>query len=331
MKMNFNIGELHPNSPHLFADLVELLLLTDYFGKMYLHKSDLAELLNKEVISHEEIDCEEELIENKQSSSEYNGRSEEQIDEVMAQLEYREKSLSSFYPFIKDGEEFRLSPQLDEKCRIYRFLLACSRLRSFESKRVSQKWAKCFTNLSKLAMMGLLPKYAKVRIFDANSEDRRTYYGTNLRDALKKLGNDLRVTGINNENIEKISTSGDGGVDLVGGIDFDDGAVTSFAILGQCGAREKDWPKKTLESHAMNIGNFFHMQYHFPSAMFTPILFRTISGEWVDAKCANGVFIADRSRILKLLEMQNKCNSLVDEPWFLDFESELQEIASHSR
>jgi hypothetical protein len=39
--MTFKIGEVHPNTPHLFADLVELLLLVGYERRDYIHKNDL--------------------------------------------------------------------------------------------------------------------------------------------------------------------------------------------------------------------------------------------------------------------------------------------------
>ena len=57
--MNFKIGELHPNTPHLFADLAELLLLTGFNGKKTIHKNDLEAVLLRGPISHEEIDDEE--------------------------------------------------------------------------------------------------------------------------------------------------------------------------------------------------------------------------------------------------------------------------------
>ena len=329
--MNFKIGELHPNTPHLFADLAELLLLTGYYGRKYLHKSDLAELLAKEVVSYEEIDEEDDVAEVGQASVVLSRWHEEQIENIMTQLEYRSRSLSLFYPFITNGEELRICANFNEKHRAYRLLLACSRLRSFESKGIVQKWSKYFAKISKIALVGLLPSYAQVRIFDANSDDRKNYYGTNFRDAIRKLGEDLRVTNIHEDNVGKASSSGDGGIDLVGVIDFDDGAISSYAILGQCGAREIEWPKKTLEAHASNLASYFHMQYNYTSAMFTPILFRHTNGEWVDNRCANSVFIADRARILKLLELQNKCELLVAEPWFLDFESDLTTIAGFAK
>ncbi|MBL4955207.1 hypothetical protein JK635_23995, partial [Neobacillus sp. YIM B02564] len=172
----------------------------------------------------------------------------------------------------------------------------------------------------------LLPAHAQVRIFDANSDDRREYYSTDLREALKVLGQDLRVIGINEKECDNAGSSGDAGLDLVAVVDFDDGASNSYALLGQCGAQEKDWPKKKLEAHSMNYRNFFHMQLDYMGIMFTPVCYRMANGEWTDNQNANGVLLADRVRILKLLELQNQWNEITTAPWFLKFEEEFAAV-----
>lgn len=110
---------------------------------------------------------------------------------------------------------------------------------------------------------------------------------------------------------------------MVALIDFDDGAATSFAVLGQCGAQETGWPKKTLEAHSLKYRNYFQMQFDYPGVMFTPVCFRTSDGEWSDNQSANGIFLADRGRILKLLDLQNQWLNISQEQWFIDFETEL--------
>src|SRR5690606_2938131 len=122
---------------------------------------------------------------------------------------------------------------------------------------------------------GMVPAHATVRIFDANSDDRRDYYTTDLRKALKILGRDLRVIKVNDDQCDKAGSAGDGGLDLVAVVDFDDGASNAFALLGQCGAQETGWPKKTLEAHPMRLRNYYQMQLDHPAVMFTPVCFRT--------------------------------------------------------
>lgn len=326
--MSFDIGEIHPNTPHLFADLAELLLLTGFNGKKAIHKNDLEAVLLRGPISHEEIDDEEAETNLAKSGAERNVRSERQLEEVMMQLEYRSRALDTFYPFQIDGEELVILDELNEKHRIYFFLLACSRLRSFGREGLPQKWAKSFTKISKFAMTGLLPTHATVRIFDANSDDRKNYYTTDLRIALKTLGRDLSVLKINEDECGKAGPSGDAGLDLVAILNFEDGAANAFALLGQCGAQETGWPKKTLEAHSMRYRHFFQMQFDYPAVMFTPVCYRTVDGEWCNNQSTNGILLADRGRILKLLELQNQWKEIAESDWFITFEGELSTISA---
>jgi hypothetical protein len=263
--MNFKIGELHPNTPHLFADLAELLLITGHNGRPKLHKNELEAILAQGPISHEEIDSEKSASEAEQTDAERNSRVDRQLEDVMSHLEYRARALAPFYPFRVEGEELILNREFDASNRVYRLLVACSRLRSFSGRGVPQRWAKHFAKISKAALSGLLPVHATVRIFDANSDDRRDYYSTSLPAALKILGRDLRVLSINENECDKEHPSGDAGLDLVAIVDFDDGASTAFAVLAQCGAQETGWPRKTLESHSMRYRHFFRCNTIIPA------------------------------------------------------------------
>lgn len=333
--MSFVIGEIHPNTPHLFADLAELVLSTGYNGRGNLHKNDLLNVLENGNISPDELDqeddAENEADRTDQTSAEKNGRREKQLEDVLTQIAYRSTALTSYYPFSLENEGLILLDRnlLTEKQRVYRFLLACSRLRSFNNKNgTHQRWAKYFANLSKAAMYGLMPNHALVRIFDANSDDRKNYYSTNLSKALRVLGNDLGVLNINQDECDQAGISGDVGLDIVAVVNFEDGAATSFAMLGQCGAQETGWPQKTLEAHSINFRHFFQVQFEYPSVMFTPVCYRTANGAWTDNKCANGALLIDRERVLKLIDLQDKWDEITNSVWFLAFEAEFDAVSA---
>jgi hypothetical protein len=207
-------------------------------------------------------------------------------------------------------------------------ILACSRLRSFKHEGIAQRWAKEFTKICKIAMMGLMPSHAKVRIFDANSEDRHTFYTHNLSEALKTLGKELAVKRVDEKECDGAGRSGDAGLDLVAFINFDDVATSSYAILGQCGAQETGWPKKTLEAHSMKYSGYYHMVFQYPAVMFTPVCYRTADGDWYDIQSATGILLLDRLRILKLIDSQNCWDQIVENQWFRDFESEFDTASS---
>lgn len=92
-----------------------------------------------------------------------------------------------------------LQPTLSAKQRVYRFLLACSRLRSFDGKGIPQRWAKAFTNLCKISLTGLMPAHAEIRIFDANSSREG---GENGRGTEGKNGLKARCYEKNAQNLE---------------------------------------------------------------------------------------------------------------------------------
>lgn len=326
---SFNIGELHPNTPHLFADLAELLLLIRYNGRTRLHQNDLETLLNEMPITAEEIDEEEESARAEKTSAERNSRQDRQIEDVMTQLAYRAGAFGEWYPFMITGDALRLREQLSNNHRLYRLLVACSRLRSFGRNGVPQRWARGFTRVSCVAMKALAPKSAQTRIFDANSLDRQNYYGTDLRNALPILGQDLGVLSINKHECATAEPSGDGGFDVVTTLHFDDGAATAYAILGQCGAQETAWPSKTLEASPINFRHFYQVQLDYPSVMFTPICYRSAVGTWVNNKCANGVLLADRFRIMSLVNIDQTHDQIVAEQWFGEFEMEFVSYAAN--
>lgn len=318
--MAFKIGDFLPNTPHLFADLAELLTLLNLTGQFDLHKNQLAAIKNQEITSADELDFED--IENAViNDAEKSDRFEKQLEDVWSQLEYREGSLGSAYPFVIDGDSISLLSNLNEEQRIYCFLLCCSRLRSFFNyKGLVQLWAKFFTFLCKQAFYELAPKFANIKIFDANSPDRKKYYGTDLRDALPILGRDLGVISVNDNNCKSSDPAGDGGFDLIAVLNFEDGQTSNFGILGQCGAQEKDWPTKNLEAHSLNLRHYFHTNFDHPSVMCTPVFYRDTDGSWVDERPTNGVVLLDRKRLLHMIIKGNHVSNIVNSTWFLQYE-----------
>ncbi|WP_425317551.1 hypothetical protein [Pseudomonas nitroreducens] len=321
----FEVGDFLPNTPHLFADLVELLAFVKLDGKSSIHKNDVISLRQAGVTGAEEVDEEEKETAQLGYGAAKIDRIESQLEDTWTNLKYRESAFKDDYPFVIQGDEIRLKEQLTSRQRVYRLLTCCSRLRSFKkSKGAAQRWAKAFTNTCQVSMKGLVPAHASVRVFDANSDDRQSYYGTDLRNALKILGKDLGVLSINESECNSASASGDGGLDLVSVATESDGATTSFALLGQCGAQETNWPSKTFEAHAFAMRNFYQIQFDYPTIMFTPVCYRNADGAWVSNKPSNGVYLADRLRILSLIKKHTHIYQITQSDWFKNFEKELK-------
>lgn len=295
--ISFEVGGIPKSTPYLFADLAELLVC--FGGYSELSKSDLEDVIKR---GEEDPDPQErdEGPGGLESSAEKQNKLLEYIDDCFVHLEYRVAAFDSCYPFkVESGVLSRRGSLTDYHC-LYICLLVCSRLRSFPSHK-QQELASLFERVSKDVMKAVMPDSAVVRLFGPNSDDRRNYYGTNLRDALLKLGEDLHETTMD-ENIQQESSSGDKGLDVVGYVHLGDSARGSLAFLGQCAAREREWPKKTFEAHPDHWRAFFNFAHNPANIVFIPVCYRQANGEWVKNSSSYGAVLLDRLRICKLLE-----------------------------
>jgi len=309
--MAFEIGTLEASSPHLLADLTELLAALGFDGRAAYRPDDITSL----------IEGQPDFGDNEPRDL---GAS---VRAAWPQLEYRAGRFGSAYPYTMRAGALRRRAHLTPAARIYRFLLACSRLRSFQPNyRVA--WARAFTQLSRHALAELMPASATVRIFDANSDDRRDYFGNDLRDALPILGRDLAACTINEKECRAQSASGDARIDLVAVATWDDKASGIHAILGQCAAREKEWPDKRLEAHPLGMRALFSFLADPVNAHFIPVLYRDTSGMWITETPASGCLLVDRLRIILLLTRRGRLQQLVAEQWFQTFEQQFNDIAA---
>lgn len=322
--MIFDIGVLHPNSPHLFADLIEFLAIFDPHGKSEIHKNDIANIVNGLPISDDDVDSEQLFDESNVSDAGKHDIKEERLEDAWTQLEYRASCFGANYPFLVVGDILRLNTDWSNpRHKVYRFLLASSRLRSFRATN-RYHWSQAFAKVSSVAMSSLLPGYAEVKIFDANSDDRREYYGTDCRDALLKLGEQISAFKIHEEDIREREPSGDGGIDLVGVISFQDIAHGAHIVFGQCGAQEENWPDKRLEAHPMGLSNYFQFSHDVITTMFTPVLYRSSTGKWAKGSKVTGVVVIDRLRIINLIEKNNDFAGIAIQNYFQAFEADFE-------
>jgi hypothetical protein len=300
--MSFEVGVAHKRQPHLLADLAELLLVAGYDGLEELSQARLEQLVKEIPVAAEELEAEE--AQDGQHAVEQHESFDRHIEDCWGQLEYRASVFSEYYPFEVNGPllSWKAGMRTPRQC-LYVFLLVCSRLRSFKGiTGFAQRAARVFTLISKMALETLSAATAIVRIFDANSDDRRNHYGTNLRHAMKALALELGAHHVFEDEIGRLPTSGDHGLDLVSIRQFSDGAKGSVAVFGQCGAQELEWPSKTLEAHPIAYRGLFSCLHEPSNMMFIPVSYRDTSGAWVENYKTSGCLLVDRLRIVRLLE-----------------------------
>lgn len=319
MTSKFDLGVIHTTSPHLLADLAELTLIVKYNGLDEISQSQLLDIAREGPAADDEIDevlQEDELLDDVDKKD----RQFERIEDCWTQLEYRASIFDEYYPFVVGPEILKLRRKLTPKHKLYIFLVICSRLRSFP-KTFSRRAAQTFVDVSAVALQSLAGPRTNVKVFDANSSDRKQYYGTDLRKALKRLGEDLAAYVTHQEAIDSISSSGDAGLDLVAIRSFLDSAHGCHALFGQCAAREIEWPKKTLEASYLKLQAYFHLLHEPANLVFIPLCFRTSSGAWAESNKTSGCLLIDRVRLIKLVRdvgvkaksTVTACGGLVDE------------------
>ena len=311
-----DIGQVHKNSPYLLADLVELLLAVAHEGRTTLTPSDVSSLINDSTGALEELvdnSDEDETL----STAETHDKNQLYLDNLWIQLEYRAQRFGAFYPYLLEDSRISIRDELTNEQQLYIFLLACSRLRSF-ARTTQVEWAGYFSLLSASTLKAMMPSFADVKVFDANSVDRRDFYGTDKRDALVNLGKQLNV--ITQEEVcRNESASGDAGLDLVGVIHFDDKAASNFAMFGQCAAREKDWIYKTLEASPINLRGFFNFLIDPYNITCIPLCYRQATDEWPSINNTSGTLLLDRHRILYLLRKADLTGLVFDQDWWNQF------------
>jgi hypothetical protein len=325
--MSFNIGPIAKTSSHLLSDLIEILVILDYFHKGNASKNDIEDVLNHNPIDADEV-SEELEREGSEDGSTRQNRYESYIDDAWFMLNHRSRVYEELYPFIIQDEAIELKEDFDSQHYIYVLILFCSRLKSFNGNGVRQRWAKYFTQVCKFVMAGIAPNNSIIRIFDANSDDRRKYYSTNLKIAIRKLAEEMAVL-IQELLLEQESTSGDMGIDLVAIYQFKDGVRTgNFVMFGQCGAQGENWPAKNFECHPDKFRAIFSTYSPIVSIMFTPADYRLADGEWNKISNISGGTVIDRRRIINLLKNSQDINNLLNHTCLISFKEELAAIKS---
>lgn len=303
----FTPGVVH-TAPHLLADLAELVVLLEKGQWRSVSKSDIRTIALREMPYDSEVIDEQELQIQATNRNEYDPEAE-LLEDCWTQLEYRAGEFANCYPFKVQGSElcFEKRGPMKKRDMLYAFLLICSRLKSFSGSGVKsgfvQRAAGAFVSVCRQVLVELSSVKAEVRIFDAHSSDRKSYYGNKLKDAIKILAKDMCAMSLNHAIIDDIDDrdSGDEGIDLVSIDGLGRSSSGSIVILAQCAARETGWPQKRLEGHPITIDRIIITQSSPLHILFTPVCYHAANGSWVDSGSTTGTVVIDRVRIVSIL------------------------------
>ena len=222
------------------------------------------------------------------------------IAEWFEHLQARAGIFGAGYPFqlTEDARGLLLKEPLSAAQRLYLVLLMMSNLHYFQE--IEGALTTDFERLCQCALRRLLPSGAEVHIFGKGAAASPRYAGTAWQ-RIQRLAADLRATLLAKaENFPPQST-GDGGLDLVAWVPWQDAESASLAIFGQC-ACGPEWKNKQHSSKPeVWCSNKIFISCPPLNAVFTPHFLRKGDGRWQRPHEMGPYLHIDRLRLACLL------------------------------
>ncbi|MDR1897316.1 MAG: hypothetical protein LBR10_11060 [Prevotellaceae bacterium] len=279
---------------HFYADYFELVSL---FNKDNI--ISVSEMLDR--LKDEGIIKQEKIIEHQ---AEKNDDDEIFVREVFNLLEQRNISFGNDYPFIYSDERLSLKSDINNRQKVYIFLLLASNLnlfKDFQSDLTTE-----FELISQKALENYLPDYAVIKGFGKNSE-----FTGYICDKIRQLAKIMNLR-TNEEYLKTISSKGtqDLGLDIVGWLPFNDNIGNYISVFCQC-ACGKDWNKKLNETRRYNkfLNSYLSNITH---SLFIPysLINYNDSVFFEHHEFGEPVLLFERKRILSLIEDKNIYDTL---------------------
>ena len=287
-----NYGLINDRSPHLVADLCEII---SYFENSEVSRADIETFL----FEKGGVGLLTDLNLDNLDSAETNERFQALSEDVFRHLNYRVKAFGTYYPFAIDRDILVPMDETTPRHKIYAALLAFSRMKMF-SPPERDRFARCFEELCLQAALGFASNWEVVH-FGAGGPDRRRL-GGKLKKALLHLSDILRDRPSHDEiNALKEQNTGDGGLDIVIYRKWSDPARSVPCYFAQCAAQQLTWPEKKYEANPLNFDNYITF-FHKPGViLFIPLCYRGEDGQWINND-GHHTILVDRKRLLDLIE-----------------------------
>lgn len=230
------------------------------------------------------------------------------FDDMLTLIERRHGWLGDAYPFkCVEGEvHFTPSNFHHRQNLLYLMLLVCTYHSKFGYS--SNELAVAFEDICKEAMKCLFPSYADVFTFSQNSDDRKRL-GWSARDAVPALASKLNAP-IDNPN-QIPNHQNEFGIDIVAICGFDDDLPYPFFALAQCTIQRQWWVKRHEAIARNSLEGYISIKTNHSNFLFIPHFPQFHHDEWsARPDQITNCIICDRHRILTLLKIGDKLNSL---------------------
>jgi len=257
-KLDLSPIKLTENKYHLYADYIELI---SFFSSGQVSPNDILDKFRKEDIV---INTANSITSFGVGIDKYEveDKNELWIKDVFSICQKRNQILESVYPYSIKDDFIELKDNLDERQKLYLFLLLSSNLNYFPD--IESYLTTDFETVSFYSLKQFLPSNSIVKQFGKKSD-----YVGNAQEKIKSLGKDLNVF-INEIEINRnVNGTQERGLDIIGWIPFKDFIPNMIVIYGQC-ACGKEWYKKQGETRRYE-NSYFPLLKHRPiNTMFIP-------------------------------------------------------------
>lgn len=297
-------GRISDRSPHVIADLFEIMALVEGQEKS---RGDVETSLDQQADDGLADDLDEDLAPGA-SSAEVNATYQALTENVFDHFKYRKSVFGEWYPFNVDADVLTPVVPLTDRMKIYIFFLFCSRL-AMLSKSDRSRYASHFEKVCVEAIKGLFPTW-DIYHFGAGGMNR-AQFGNKLKDALSVLSGHLKDSlVVHHHNAISNHDVGDAGIDIIAVHNFGDAATGVVTYFIQCAARQDGWPDKRFEVSNASLSTYFHFECPPGAMLLIPLLYRNPDGKWVDARKPYSVAVLDRLRLTQLIERRQSAAAI---------------------
>jgi len=245
--------------------------------------------------------------------------------DVFINMSYRNDHFEEMYPFDVDLDAMKIKLRSQSLQRKFYLMMNVSASLKYALKYMPSLTG-IFEIVGKKLIQNILPSNnSVVEIYGKNVSQTPTPFNGTEFNKLQALGSSLNVALKPNANLNYISkySTGDNGLDIVGYVDFGDGAPGNEIIFAQC-ACGRDWIDKQFEVSCVRWDNYLDFVNNPTPYIIIPRVFRDADNEWENPLKLYGTVPIDRYRILTSLNEEQMTEL------FEHYETHYEEINSNT-
>ncbi len=248
----------------------------------------------------------------------YDDTNQVKMEDLLKHFEMRSVLLGENYPFeVKLGDETICRKESCSSHELYQYLLYSANL-PFVSQSDSSALSKGFERLAYRAVKKMMPPSAQIALFGTAATGSYKCYTGSKYEKLGCFADELD-TKLNSEITSSTyppTDNGDGGLDVVAWIPFNDRSANQPLLLAQAGCT-CDESTMLSKQHEVDQNKWRQkIDGIWPiNMMITPLCYRGAGGKWVKPTEIVSIFI-DRIRLMILLSDQAPDFTHEDIPFF---------------